>query len=369
VWNVLDTGTGARLQPMIFAISTAGVDIGGICRQKLDYLEKLLDLDGPIKDESFFGINYTIDDGDDIRLESIQRKANPNFGVSVNPDDLQRKVAAAFNSTSEMNNVLTKHFNIWIRTESTWMSATTWQSCTQPEWAKLPSLVDRRSAALEAWKHLPCWIGIDLGEVRDYSACVLVFKLAADSYGVIPFIYIPEEAIALSPIAQLSGWVRDGGAVSTPGNEADYARIEADLLEWYRTLNVQEIDFDRRSARLMIQDFRKQLEPELGRDGVEQRVLDIPQDVSVMDPAMVTAERLVTAKRVTHDGNPLMALMIANIVIERDHKSQIYPRKAGGKDSPNKIDGPIAMFTALWRAVAQPTPEPEYTMFVMGGSM
>lgn len=368
VWNVLDTATGARLQPMIFAITTAGVDIAGVCRMKLDYLEKLLDLEGPIKDEMFFGVNYTIDPGDDIRDEVIQRKANPNFGVSVNPDDLARKISAAFASPAEMNNVLTKHFNVWIRSESAWMTASAWQSCALESITSIASYAARRDALIEQWKGYPCWIGVDLGEVRDYSSCVLDFKLSADTHGLVVFIYIPEAGIADSTVAQMPGWIRQDAAVVTPGNEADYARIEEDLLRWQRTLQVREIDFDRRSARLMLQDFRKKLEPTLGRDKVEQMVLDISQGLDVMDPAMKTAERLVSAKKVQHDGNPLMAWMISNIVIERNHKDEIYPRKAGGKDSVNKIDGPIAWFTCLSRAMNAQTAEKEYQMLVFGGA-
>lgn len=366
VWNVLDTGTGARLQPLIFAITTAGVDIGGVCRLKLDYLEKLLDLDGPIKDETFFGINYTIDAGDDIRLEVVQRKANPNFGVSVDPEDLKRKVNAAMNSPSDLNDKLTKHFNVWIRTESGWMTATVWQACTDASVVPLPTYTERRAALLERWKLFPCWIGVDLGEVRDYSACILLFKLGPDTLGLIAFIYIPEEGVAQSPVAQMPGWIREESAIVTPGNEADYARIEADLLHWCETLNVQEVDFDRRSARLMLQDFRMKLEPTRGREKVEQMVLDIPQSLETMDPAMKIAERLVSGVKILHDGNPLMAWMVSNIVIERNYKDEIYPRKAGGKDSTNKIDGPIAFFTCLSRANAGGVKEPKYQMIFSG---
>jgi phage terminase large subunit-like protein len=367
VWNVLDTATGARPQPIIFAITTAGVDIGGVCRSKLDYLEKLLDLDGSVKDETFFGINYTIDPGDDIRLESIQRKANPNFGVSVFPDDLERKVTAAINSPAALNNVLTKHFNVWIRSESAWMTATVWQACTSKAVSAMASHADRRAALIEQWKAFPCWIGVDLGEVRDYSACTLLFKLPEDRWGLVVFIYIPEDGASQSPVAQLSGWIREDAAIVTSGSEADYARIEADLLGWIDTLNVREVDFDRRSARLMIQDFRKELEPSLGRDRVEQMVLDIPQNVETMDPAMKIAERIVVGLRIEHDGNPIQAWMVANIVIERNHKDEIYPRKAGGKDSPNKIDGPISFFTGLSQASIAKDTEPEFQMFFAGG--
>lgn len=352
VWDVLDTATGARMEPLLAAITTAGIEVGGICHEKLGYLEKVLD--GVAVDESFFGVNYTIDAGDDIRTLAVQQKANPNHGVSVQAEDLERKVLEAQHSQAALNNVLTKHFNVWIRTESSWMSATTWQSCT------------KTGLTWEALREYPCWIGIDLGEVRDYSAVVLVFQTGPDAYAVVPFIYVPEDAIALSPIAALSGWVREGGIIVTPGSEADYQRIEDDLIEWVGRLNVQELDFDRRSARLMIQGIRRRLEPSMGRDKAELFAVDVPQSIETMDPAMKMAERLVTGKRLVHDGNNVMAWMVSNLVIERNHKDEIYPRKAGGKDSHNKIDAPVAFFTALSRAIVGIQTQ-TFQMFVLGG--
>ena len=354
VWQVLDTGTGARLQPLQLGITTAGVDIGGICHQKLGYLERILD--GTTVDDTFFGINWTIDAGDDIRDERVQRKANPNYGVSVQPEDLQRKVTEAQVNQAELNNILTKHFNVWIRSESAWMPASAWQGCAGE--------ITLESCRANKW---PLWIGIDLGETRDPSSLALLFKPAPDRYALIVKIYLPAEAIAKSPTAQLPGWVREGWVIETPGNEADYARIEADILDCVKTLNVQELDFDRRSARLMMQSLKAKLEPSMGRDRVDTFVLDIPQNLDTMDPAMKMAEGLVSAKTIQHDGNPAMAWMIANVVVERDHKGQIYPRKAGGKDSHHKIDACIAFFTALSRAMQQPVEPPRYKIVTVGG--
>jgi phage terminase large subunit-like protein len=365
VWNVLDTATGARAQPLIFAITTAGVDIGGVCHQKLAYLEKVLD--GVFVDEAFFGINYTIDPGDDIRDVVIQRKANPNFGVSVNPDDLARKVHAASQSPAELNDKLTKHFNVWIRTESSWMTGSLWQSCTVPGWERL-SAAERYAEALEQWKGFPCWIGVDLAEVRDIAALIALFKIGPDSYGVVGRFYLPQAAVDKSPIAQLQGWVREGSIIETEGDQADFARIQADIVAWCDLLQVKEIDFDRALAAQMQQDLKRVLEPRMGRDAVEKFVVTVPQRVEEMDPAMKKVERLVLATQLQHDGNPAMAWMISNIVVERNYKDEIYPRKAGGKDSPNKIDGPVALFTCMSRAMAAEVREPAFQIFITGGT-
>jgi phage terminase large subunit-like protein len=363
VWNVLDTATGARLQSLLFAITTAGIDIGGVCHQKLAYLEKVLD--GVFHDEAFFGINYTIDAGDDFRLPEIAKKANPNYGVSVNPDDLSRKVQAALHSPAELNDKLTKHFNVWIRTESAWMSATQWQTCANPSWSALPG-VDRVAAAIAAWRAYPCWIGIDLAEVRDIASVKLLFKLGPDRYGLTGRHYLPAAAVDKSPVAELSGWVRQGYITETPGDQADFARIQADVLGWCEAIQVKEIDFDRALAAHMQQDLKRVLEPTMGRDAVEQFVVTVPQTVETMDPAMKMTERLVLSRTLLHDGNPAMAWMVSNVVIERNHKDEIYPRKAGGKDSANKIDGPVAFWTALARAMKEPD-EKQYQIIVVGG--
>jgi phage terminase large subunit-like protein len=353
VWDVLDTATGTQLEPLLLAITTAGVEIGGICHEKLGYLEKILD--GVAVDEAFFGLNFTIDTGDDIRLESVQRKANPNYGVSVQPDDLERKIAEAQHNQSAMNNVLTKHFNVWIRTESGWMSSTLWQGC---------HVLDLK---WEDLKQYPCWIGVDLGEVRDFSAVVLVFKVGPGTFAVVPFIYVPQAGIDQSPIAQMTGWVRQGWIIPTPGNEADYQRIEDDLVAWFDKLDdVQEIDFDKRSARLMMQKLRQRLEPTFGRDKTAQIVLDIPQNSETFDPAMTITAALVAEHRLQHDGNEAMAWMISNVVVDLSRGDEKYPLKAGGKDSANKIDGPVAMWTALRQAMQVPDKEPEPQIFFAG---
>ncbi len=356
VWNVLDTATGARLQPLLFAITTAGIDTGGVCHQKMTYLEKVLD--GVFVDESFFGINYTIDPGDELHLadHKIQRKANPNYGVSVNPDDLDRKVHASLLSQSDLNDKLTKHFNVWIGTASSWMSGTQWQTCAKPD------------LTLESLKGYPCWIGVDLAEVRDIAALLALFRLGEDRYAAIGRFYLPERAVKLSPIAELSSWVRNNYIIETEGDQADFGRIEDDIVAWCDLLKVKEIDFDRALAAQMQQSLKKRLEGRMGRDAVEKLVITVPQDTPTMDRAMKMTERLVLSQKIEHDGNPAMAWMISNVVVHRSQSNdEIRPSKSGGKDSPNKIDGPVAMFTALSQAMQEAERPKEYQMLIVGG--
>lgn len=89
-----------------------------------------------------------------------------------------------------------------------------------------------------------------------------------------------------------------------------------------------------------------------------------------MHAAMQKMERLVLSRSgARHPGNPAYTWMWSNVVVDKNLAGEMYPRKSGGKDSPNKIDGPVATLTALSRAmlgvvqVAAPT----YLYAVFGG--
>lgn len=343
VWDVIDTATGARANPLILAITTAGIDIGGICHEKMQYLHKVLD--GTQQDETFFGVNYTIDEGDSWRDEATWKKANPNYGVSVSPEDLARKAREAEASSAAVNNFLTKHLNVWVRSESTWLPTEAWLKNGDP------------TLKPEAFASVPCWIGVDLAEVRDIAAVVLLFRVAPDQYVVFGHYYLPEATIAKSPVSQFSGWVRDGQLIETAGDQADYQRIEDDIYQLCRTYNVQKVCFDRALAAQMGQNLTKRL-------GGKPELLTVPQGAETMTPAMQTVERLILSGGLKHDGGACLTWMMANVVVKPSHRGEIYPMKAGGKDSPNKIDGPVALFTAMSQAMNAISAAPQ--LFFLG---
>ncbi len=330
LWDVLDTATGAREQPLLLPITTAGTNTAGICYEQVTYLQKILEQ--AIDDETYFGIYYTIDEGDDPFSVASFRKSNPNFGVSVRPDDLERKAARAKISPAALNNFLTKHHNVFCKADRSWLSMVDWRACAK---AKL---------TLEQLKTFPCWIGADLAEVNDFAALVALFKLGGGRYAALPRLYLPEETIERSPIAQMSGWVHDAHIIKTDGNVADYLRIEDDIYDWCQQLNVKGVCFDRAFASQMQQSLQRRL-------GDEPPIITVKQSVEMMSPAMKALERLVLAREFEHPDNPAFTWMFSNVVVKRNDVDEFYPRKAGGKDSPNKIDGAVATFNAL--AVAE----------------
>ena len=127
VWDVVETSTGSREQPLIFGITTAGFNRSGICYEQRTYLTKILDR--VAEDDSYFGMIYTLDEGDDWTDSAVWAKANPLYGVSVNPEDIERLCRKAQQMASATNNFLTKRLNVWVNAGTAWMDMRAWDKC------------------------------------------------------------------------------------------------------------------------------------------------------------------------------------------------------------------------------------------------
>jgi phage terminase large subunit-like protein len=327
VYDVIDTATGARAQPLISMITTAGSDRAGICYEQRDYSIKILT--GVVVDETWFAVIYTLDDGDDWRDSKNWRKSNPNLGVSVKIDDMEAACRKALAMPSAQANFLTKRLNVWITSDSAWMDMTAWNKCAD------------QTLDIERVSHLPCFIGLDLASKVDVAAKVLWFYDAdADHHYLIPVFYLPERAVEQGRNSQYDGWRRGGHLQVTDGEVTDYDVIEDDLRADMAALMVREIPFDPWQATHLAGHMLSE-----GAPMVEYR-----QVVQNMSEPMKQFEALVLAGRLTHNANPMMTWMMSNVVCHVDAKSNIYPRK---EREENKIDGAVAAIMALGRVIAQ----------------
>jgi phage terminase large subunit-like protein len=331
VYDVLDTATGARSQPLIVMITTAGSDRSGICYEQRDYTVKVLER--TIVDENWFGVVYTLDDGDLWHDPATWRKANPNFGVSVLPDDMQAACRKAQAQPSALNNFLTKRLNVWVNADSAWMDMRAWDKAGD------------KTLRVARVAQLPCVSALDLASKVDVAAQVLLFHDdQADHYYLIPRFWLPRRAIDQGRNSQYDGWARAGHLQVTDGEVIDFDQIEDALRNDMVELNVTEMPFDPWQATQLASHMLSE-----GAPMVEYR-----QTVQNMSEPMKLFESLVLQGKLTHDGNPMMTWMVSNVVCHRDVKDNIYPRK---ERDENKIDGPVAAIMAIGRIVANQPPE------------
>ena len=327
VYDVLDTATGARTQPLIIMITTAGSDRSGICYEQRDYTVKVLE--GTVADESWFGIIYTLDEGDLWHDPKVWRKANPNYGVSVMADDMEAGHRKALAQPSALGNFLTKRLNIWVNADSAWMDMQAWDRCAD------------KTLTVERVAQLPCVLALDLASKIDVAAEVRVFHdEEADHYYLIPTFWLPQSAIDQARNSQYDGWRRSGHLQVTDGEVIDFDQIEDQIRRDLAQLQVKEIPFDPWQAT--------QLAGHMLEEGAP--MVEFRQTVQNMSEPMKQFEALVLSGRITHNANPMLTWMVSNVVAHRDVKDNVYPRK---ERYENKIDGAVAAIMGIGRAMVK----------------
>jgi phage terminase large subunit-like protein len=324
VFDVIETATGAREQLLLWLITTAGFNRAGICYEQRAYLLKILN--GSHKDEEYFGIVYTLDEGDDWTDPEVWKKANPNWGVSVKPSDVARKARKAMNMASAQNNFLTKHINLWVNADSAWLDMKALERCAD-ETLDIADFEGEKSFG-----------GLDLASKIDIASKVYIVE-RDDKIYCFDRHFLPEDTIETSQNSQYEGWAIDGHLVATDGNVIDYDLIEEEILEDSDLVRLAELGFDPHQAT--------QLSSHMVAEGVP--MVEVPQSVKNLSEPMKELEALIISGRFVYNGNPVLTWMFSNVVCHLDAKDNIYPRK---EFPENKIDGVVALLIAINRWMA-----------------
>lgn len=353
--DVLETATGARGQPLIFIITTAGVaGRPTVCSEMHDYAERVLT--GQVEDDTLFAYVAGIDPGDSWQDEASWWKANPNLGVSCKLDDLRRKCAKAKEMPSAQATFRQKHLNEWVQSLEVWLPDDRWMA---------PGNV-RAVEAAAALAGEECYGGLDLANTLDMSAFALVFPrgesraiprlrprgeevveeedvvlTVADSYDVLLWFWVPEQRVAERQRinrVHYRPWIEAGLIEQTEGESTDYDVIRERIRGIRELYDVREIAVDPHEAT--------QLCNQLQMDGV--KVFRFGQNMASYNGPMTMLEKLTREGRIRHGGNPVLRWMVGNVVAVRNGLGQVMPSR---KKSADKIDGVVAVLQALARAM------------------
>ena len=338
--NAFRTGMGKRRgsDPLLLIISTAGTNVAGVCRQEQLYFEAVLG--GSIKDDRKFALIYTIDPKDDWTDFSVWRKANPNFGVSVDEDHLRSEYEKALQSPSHQATCKTKYLNVWTNTATGWLNQRDWAS------AASPGLMLSTTAR--------CWIGVDLSTKTDITAIVVVQELPDGKRAIVPFLYLPKGALERSKNAKAyTDWIASGAIHATEGSASDHAAVEAMIRALKKDYQVQSVLFDSWQAAGMMQ--------RLEADGIE--CVEFGQTAKNFTAPMVDFEAELMNGNIVHDDNPCLNWMASNISV-RQMGPLKSPTKPTGQDHL-KIDGMVAALMAYAQSEAVEAPKQEpFLMFI-----
>ena len=326
LYDVIDSAFGARRNPLLWIITTAGFDTTGVCYEQRRFVLQVLE--GVLEADHYFGIVYTLDEGDDPFDAAVWRKANPNLGVSVQEINLRSAAKEARAQPGKQAEFATKRLNIWTTASAGHISVSKWKKCG--------GAVD-----LDALRSVPCWAGLDLASTTDLTSLRLIWWLGGRllTWGLR---YLPEGAVASRtarnsvPYAkwQAQHFMGRPYLTITPGDVTDYGFVERDVRRAMAQFQIKAIGFDRWNA----QDLCNRLTA----DGAP--MMEVRQGPASLSGPMKELDRVYLGGLLNHGGDEVLAWCASNVVARKDPNDNLAPDK---KKSAEKIDDYVALLNAL----------------------
>lgn len=338
LYDVIRSAFGARKNPLLWIITTAGYDTTGVCYEQRVFVTKVLE--GVVKAEHYFGIIFTLDEKDDAFDERTWVKANPMLGVTPSIEEMRAFAIEAKASPASEGEFKTKRLNLWLNAANAWLNMAQWQACADP------------SLKWEDFEGLDCWVGADLADKDDITALVLAaFDTKGDLIVKARF-FLPEAALETSKDSQGStgapyrAWRAAKLLDVTEGDWVDHGEVERVIRGWCERFSIRGATFDHFAAAQLM---ASRLNEDFGSPDRPFATVLHKSAPNVTDPAKELEAR-VKAKRFRHDGNEILHWMASNVVVTRRVDGSIIPKKVM-PDSPMKIDGIDALVNAIKPAV------------------
>ena len=370
VHDLIADSIGARSQPLILIITTAGFNQTGICYETREYLTQILK--GTIQDDSFFGIIFTLDtkkDWPDLKEQKeegagereddwtnedcwvkaapgligitvsgkrygIDGKGNPISGYMTKIEDIRDKARIALQMPGAQNNFLTKRMNIWTQQENRWIDLALWDRNNVRPIADLAGK--------------SCFGGIDLSAISDLTIWVMLFPDDEDKelLDILIRVWCPEARLFDTKNKyreQYQSWKKQGFLLTTQGDAIDYDFIRAQIIADSLKFNISSISVDRLFQGY---EFSQKLDAELGGFEDTPKVIACGMGyLSMAGPCQEFERRLILCK-LNHAGNPILRWMADNVSVSMDPAGNKKPNK---DTSQGKIDGIIGILLGLDR--------------------
>lgn len=345
LWDVLETATGARRNPLMVAITTAGEagDTESIYLELKGHGIKVLE--GTVEDDSWFVFIASPPDDCEFDDRDAWRMANPNLGVSVSIEDLERKVVKATATPAAVNNFRRRHLNQDVESLTPWVTIKQWNACAGDEkWYTADGL---RPEVIARYRDRPCVVGGDLSSVNDLTNLTFAFPNEAGGADVFPFSWCPQknaEGRQRDKRVPYLTWAQRGQLFLTEGDSVDYDALRELLRrardEWRWV--IREIHFDPNNARYLA----TKLVEEDGFGG--DTVVEHQQTCGHMNDPIVNTEKCILDRTLCHGGHEVLRWCVSNVKLYTDTGGR---RRFDKKNSSEKIDLAVAMVMGVGTAL------------------
>lgn len=341
--STMETGMGAREQPLSVIVSTAGDNIAGPCREDWLACERMLE--GISPDDELFALVYQLDKDDDWTSEAALIKANPNYGISLNAEALRADQIRAANDARLQNRFQIKHCNKWVQARDAYYNLERWRECARPR-LTIQQFAGRRA-----------WLALDLASKNDLCSIAALIptgvkgSTATPTFdGRIPLTnvefavfwkhYLPRDTVDKPENDSYRTWEKEGWLTVTEGNVTDYFRILEDLREWNKLLDVADNAYDPGHGAAMFVTACM-------NHGLT--MVEYGATVLNFSEPMKETEAAISGLRMLHNGDKVAEWALSNVVNKRDRKDNDFPNK---ERYENKIDPIVAKIMAMGRFLA-----------------
>lgn len=328
--TAINKTTGGRF----LQISTAGMSMDPQDQGFRLYRRAVEILTQRTSDERIFAVVVDADPELEFYSEVAIRQANPNLGISVSLAGIHAAIARARKYPQERASVEVKHLNRYQTSGRAFLDRRLWDALAEPD------LVLEREA-LSGWT---VFVGVDLSKSRDLTAAVYVaVRMREDGqreYRVFcRRVYLPEKSPTLEHLQDARLWEEDGWFALVPGRTINYATVTRDVVE-----DLERVD--QPGAEVCVDEWSaSQVEVSFAEAGCT--VVEVKQTARMLSEPMKELEAAVVDERLRHDGSPVMAMAVGNMIAVSRGPDAIKPDR---EDEHQKIDPAAAMVNAMVRA-------------------
>lgn len=347
LYEVIKTALGKRANSILVSISTAGMNSASFGREMYVFCRQVLtgEVTG-ISADLTFALIYECPEGMDPYSEEAQRAANPMYGLSVRPEILKAAAEKARRFPNHRAAYLVKHLNVWVSAALAYFDLARFDECADP------------SLKPEDFQGVPCYLGLDLAGTSAFTAKSRVFTrwephrdplLAAQGeeqrhYYVFPSFWLNQRAIDQAPTDAYASWAAEGWVEVAGQDVTDFTPAKNEIVEDLAMFDVVEIPCDPHLINQLVTIIQE--------EAPGAPFAEFYQQTKFLSPAMKEMNNAILERRFHHAGHPIFRWNAGNVEAKEDSNENVFPLKAGGKGSPNYIDGVSATLNAIGRIVA-----------------
>lgn len=318
VYEVIKTGVGARSQPLIFSISTAGTDTSLPYYADIQVLKDVM-LGLKEKDNHFIML-YMPDEDDAWDNPLTWHKVNPNYGISLSATYMENEyLEAKMRGGTTLAAFCTKNLNMWVDAPTVWIA---------------DDVVKANNKDLDESELLgeEAYVGIDFASKTDL-ACVSAFFPKFNAFKCL--FVVPEAKVTeMEDRVDYRLWAEQGWLSVCPGKVIDEDWFLARMFQFLDLYKIKCIAYDPWGMWNMLQKF--------GR--YQEYLMEYQQSIRYMSVPTKWFESAVLKVELNFMSNPILRWNMKNVVIYTDPNANIKLDKARSR---NKIDGVVACVDAV----------------------